>query len=216
MTHPFNFSNCGYEKKCSEILDTGKLLEDITGKKVVGFRAPCYDIDMDMLEILAENGYLYDSSVYPSYFKVLQLFVYVVLCRGKFRKMGSLMTSFAPNKPYMLRKNAMLEIPISMVPYMRFPFYSTVLFSTGMKFFNAQYHLVKRLKTLTYELHSIDLADDVEDRLRYYYPGIERHPCLRIGAKEKRRILIESISIFKKDFSINTMSEIARRYTVAI
>ncbi len=43
-------------------------LEDITGKKVFGFRAPFFSVvpkTIWALEILAENGIEYDSSIYP-------------------------------------------------------------------------------------------------------------------------------------------------------
>lgn len=220
MTHPFNFSDYTYEQKRKEILEAGRLLEDIIGKKVTGFRAPCYDIDEEMIDILEDAGYLYDSSVFPCYYKLLQQFIYVFLCRGKWRKMGSFLTSFMPNRPYRLGRKLhhhnngsrnMVEFPITMVPYIRFPFYSTILFSTGTPFFKLQYPLVKRLTTLTYELHSIDLADAEEDMLISYYPGIERHPCIRLNLNKKIQILSECFSVFKKDFGIETMESIAKR-----
>lgn len=51
-----------------EVRDSKKLLEDITSSPVVGFRAPAFSIMRDTqwaLEILAQEGYEYDSSVYP-------------------------------------------------------------------------------------------------------------------------------------------------------
>jgi len=45
-------------------------LEQITGQKVVGFRAPSWSVKREMLgwfyEVLAEEGFLYSSSVYPA------------------------------------------------------------------------------------------------------------------------------------------------------
>jgi len=47
------------------------ILEQITGKKVLGFRAPSWSIKQEQLEwfydILAEQGLIYSSSVYPAY-----------------------------------------------------------------------------------------------------------------------------------------------------
>lgn len=51
-----------------EIAESRKLLEDITGKAVLGYRAPAFSIGPETkwaLKILAEEGYKYDSSVYP-------------------------------------------------------------------------------------------------------------------------------------------------------
>lgn len=44
------------------------ILEDITGKEVLGYRAPSYSVTLESLwalEILSEEGFLYDSSIFP-------------------------------------------------------------------------------------------------------------------------------------------------------
>jgi polysaccharide deacetylase family protein (PEP-CTERM system associated) len=44
------------------------IIEDVSGTKIVGFRAPTFSItrrSMWALEILAEEGFLYDSSIFP-------------------------------------------------------------------------------------------------------------------------------------------------------
>ena len=51
-----------------DIRKSKQILEGITGKEVIGYRAPSYSITKRSLwafEILAEEGYLYDSSVFP-------------------------------------------------------------------------------------------------------------------------------------------------------
>jgi len=56
-----------------EVVRTKSLLEDISGLPVVGFRAPSYSItkrSLWALEVLAEAGYLYDSSIYPIWRRV--------------------------------------------------------------------------------------------------------------------------------------------------
>lgn len=45
-----------------------KILEDLTGDEVIGYRAPTYSITKETLwalNVLAEEGYKYDSSVFP-------------------------------------------------------------------------------------------------------------------------------------------------------
>ena len=52
----------------AEVTRTKSVLEDITGARVVGFRASNYSIvsgTLWALGILAETGHLYDSSIYP-------------------------------------------------------------------------------------------------------------------------------------------------------
>lgn len=51
-----------------DIRKTKQILEDIIGKAVIGYRAPSYSITKNTiwaLEILAEEGYKYDSSIFP-------------------------------------------------------------------------------------------------------------------------------------------------------
>lgn len=51
-----------------EVAESKKLLEDITGKAIMGYRAPAFSIMPQTkwaLEILAQEGFKYDSSIYP-------------------------------------------------------------------------------------------------------------------------------------------------------
>ena len=48
-----------------DVLRARKVLEDISGKPVVGYRAPSFSLDHGHLEILAECGFRYDSSFHP-------------------------------------------------------------------------------------------------------------------------------------------------------
>ena len=56
-----------------EVVRTKSLLEDISGLPVMGFRAPSYSItkkSLWALEVLAQAGHLYDSSIYPIWRRV--------------------------------------------------------------------------------------------------------------------------------------------------
>ncbi|MCE5340994.1 MAG: polysaccharide deacetylase family protein [Planctomycetaceae bacterium] len=51
-----------------EVGDAKKLLEDLSGRKVIGHRAPAFSINQDTkwaLEVLGELGFVYDSSILP-------------------------------------------------------------------------------------------------------------------------------------------------------
>jgi len=45
-----------------DLTDSKKLLEDITGAPISGYRAPSFAINDDILKIIEDAGYLYDSS----------------------------------------------------------------------------------------------------------------------------------------------------------
>src|SRR4030095_1262235 len=81
-------------------ISTGRLLESVSGQRVVGFRAPCLDVDEEVVEILERHGYWYESSVLPFYLKQVQQMAYGIITRGQFRSTGAWQNSFAPGNPY--------------------------------------------------------------------------------------------------------------------
>ena len=54
--------DCGYDELRRDLSDSRKMLEDILGAPVSGYRAPSFSIKNNILKIIEECGYLYDSS----------------------------------------------------------------------------------------------------------------------------------------------------------
>jgi polysaccharide deacetylase family protein (PEP-CTERM system associated) len=53
----------------NELIRARELVENLTGKKILGFRAPAFSINSQTswaLQIIAECGFKYDSSIFPS------------------------------------------------------------------------------------------------------------------------------------------------------
>jgi peptidoglycan-N-acetylglucosamine deacetylase len=64
-SHGFNHQMCARlpeEELRKDFTDSKRLLEDITGTEVAGFRAPNFSVGDRVLSILQEAGYRYDSS----------------------------------------------------------------------------------------------------------------------------------------------------------
>jgi polysaccharide deacetylase family protein (PEP-CTERM system associated) len=51
-----------YDDLKRDLSDSKKLLEDIVGDRVLGYRAPGFSINDEILKIIEDSGYLYDSS----------------------------------------------------------------------------------------------------------------------------------------------------------
>lgn len=70
-THGYSHQPCCRLSRQSFAEDVRKsvnLIQDVIGKKVLGYRAPDFSISLDSLwalEVLAENGIQYDSSIFP-------------------------------------------------------------------------------------------------------------------------------------------------------
>lgn len=61
-------SSQGRDQFKADVGDAKRLLEDLSGKQVLGYRAPSFSFTKENLwvyDVLAEEGYVYSSSVYP-------------------------------------------------------------------------------------------------------------------------------------------------------
>lgn len=56
---PLTLSAVDFEK---DIIKSKKEIEDIIGKEVFGYRAPCFSLDDKKLDLVKKNGYKFDSS----------------------------------------------------------------------------------------------------------------------------------------------------------
>lgn len=97
FTHRF-WNTLNTEERQKELNDFSSLYQDIFQRIPVGFRAPSHVIDQAALELLAEKGFLYDSSVVPHYppFKKYRGY------KGRF-----------PLSPYQVNGADILEIPVA-------------------------------------------------------------------------------------------------------
>jgi peptidoglycan/xylan/chitin deacetylase (PgdA/CDA1 family) len=99
----------------SLIEKTTTLIEETTGTRPLGFRAPCLRANIATLEVLNELGYFYDSSFLP------------MLLPGAY---GSLSFKLKPYYP-LPWTSGLLEIPVSTNPILPFPFSGSWLRNLG-------------------------------------------------------------------------------------
>ena len=218
FSHPFNFSKLPKHEKKEEIKLCGQLIKDITGKEPVGFRAPGWNIDSDTIEILNKMGYLYDSSLYPSYFSYISTLYMLLINRGKVhsKSISKFSYTFAPLTPYHPKKGEIwrtgnmriFEFPINVTPFLRIPFFGTFLFSTGKIFFDSSYKAIKSNKLLlNYELHAVELYDRDSDHVDQKIMDI-RHPAITRRFSDKLNYYEWFLSKFKKDYQLMPIKEL--------
>ena len=217
MTHPQAFSALGYREKEREIKDCTMLLEDITCQKVKGFRAPNYDIDERTIDILIKHGFLYDASVFPTVLAFPVKWVHFVLSgmkkshvMGKETLRLSPRLPYKPNIRYLYKKgnSNIIELPLTVTPFCRLPFYGTSVMAFGERYFDIAFGMVKKVPFINYTFHAFEMAnkdsDDIDGRLF-------RHPGVKKPFNEKYNLCKMVLAKISENFHIITAKEHVER-----
>ncbi len=188
------------EDKRMEIATSRDQMEDALGVRVRGFRAPGYRIDRESLELLAECGYEYDSSVFPTRAFSQRIGVPVDMLAG-------------PHRP--VAGSALVELPLpdhrpSPVPFN--PSYGLFL---GMPYFRwGLRRAARRGRPLVLLFHLIDLADPLPaDRL----PGWKMRLFTLSGmsGEAKRRSCQEMLDLTRQHFRLTTTASLLQELASA-
>ncbi len=202
-THPYDFTRLPRDAMAAEIDRAHAAIAEVAGRPPVGFRAPGYAINSQVLELLVERGYTYDSSVFPSppYYLAKALVMGAMRLAG--RRSASVLDDprapFAPRAPYRpapeapytptSRAEGLVEIPIAVTPLARLHVIGTslVLAPDWLRRRMTAASLKRPLFNL--ELHGIDLADAEQDGLPAAL--VARQPDLRRPLAHKWRVFEE-------------------------
>jgi len=87
------------ESFLADISTSRKILQDVSGQEILGYRAPSFSVTSETLwayEKLSEAGYLYSSSIFPIKHDIYGL-------------------PLAPRKPFVIEKTGVHEIPLTTV-----------------------------------------------------------------------------------------------------
>jgi len=170
------------EEKRREIFNSREKIEKTLGVKVCGFRAPAFDIDHESLELIAEAGYTYDSSVFPNM---------------KFAE--KLKVNHISQTPYPpLESSAFVELPLpdySPLPFPFHPCYSLVLgvwyFRLGLQGYR------KKGGPLVLLFHLTDFSEPLP---RHHVPGTKSrfYTLSFLSSKFKKRRCEEMLNIVKE------------------
>jgi Polysaccharide deacetylase len=180
FSHPLGLPTLPAARLAAEIDQAEDVLGEVAGARPVGFRAPGYAMDETVYRLLEERGYRYDSSLLPTFWGGV---IRAVQARGARSGRAASPTCFgrpahglAPLRPYRPSRRrlwrpgreseetgAVLEVPVTTMPFVRLPFHSTYVFSLGAGMFRLG-RLGCRLTgaPINYVFHAIDLIGDEE------------------------------------------------------
>lgn len=189
-THPYGLVRLDADARRAELHGADVALRTLTGTPVAGYRAPGYNQTPEVQAELAALGYTYDSSAFPCPPYVLAKSAIILAKRLRGRVSRSIVTrpleAFGPRTPYRVTtpNGALWQLPMSVLPLLRFPLIGTSLTMLGETGVRALAPLYTPLDYLNIELHAVDLLGLVEDGLP---ADLAVQPDLRVPVATKRR-----------------------------
>ena len=210
------------DKIKNEVTATHDQIYRVTGQKPLGFRGPGFSWSPSLLEVLSENGYIYDTSSLPTYLGPVARMYYfwtANLTREKKdqrkRLFGNFRDGLKPVKPYLWHLSAgkhLLEIPVTTIPIIKSPFHLSYLlylsrFSNLLMVFYLNLAIsFCKLSDITpcYLLHPLDLIGGDKFKELSFFPGMD------LGFERKTNIFTKVINQLRKHFHLVNMSTLAK------
>jgi peptidoglycan/xylan/chitin deacetylase (PgdA/CDA1 family) len=203
-----------------QVEEAAHAIEQAVGERPVGFRAPGYTITDEVLDVLAELGVEYDSSVFPCppYWAAKAVALGAIALRG--RRSHSILDTpavlLAPTRPYRVGKpywkrgDGLLEIPVQVTRGPRLPFFGTSLTLGGPDMARRLARMCAGEPLINLELHGIDVLDAADglEALRPYQRDV------RVPLERKLDALRAAIDeLCECGYSFVTLREGASRFS---
>ena len=178
--------------KRREIVDSRRRIADVLGVEPQGFRAPAFHIDRECLEMLAEAGYVYDSSLFPT---------------ARFaRQIGVDRVPDTPHQP--LDGYGLLELSLPSAAPLPFPFHPCYSLILGMTYYRlALRRFRSRRVPMIFLFHLTDFAEPMPGT--HLRSRKERFYTLsHLPANEKLRRCQQMLDDMRKSFRVVTTAEL--------
>ena len=214
-THPYALARAPEDEVDRELSRAEDALRGVSGSRPVGFRAPGYALSATMLGTLARRGYRYDASVFPAapYYLAKAAVLGAMALAG--RRSAAVLDRpgvlLAPRRPYRPALEApyqrgdapLLELPMSVTPLLRLPFFGTLVTTAPWTLVRRAYRAVAADAFLSLELHAVDLLD-AEDGIPAELVRVQRDLAVPVDRKERR--LADVLAWISRDFTFTTLA----------
>ncbi len=219
LSHPLGLRHLPPERQWCELNDSRKLLQDLTGQPVHGFRGPGYAIDVPLAEMLLRAGYRYDSSVMPG-----RLFHwYKATAHGIDRVLGVEPTVYpqgirrSRGGMFTLTRNdrgdRLVELPISVTPRLGVPFVSFII-RRPSRFAHMHKAITAHEPVVLYQFHDFEFMD--HDSPAEFVPTLatardQRHPLPR-----RMLFFAHVVAALKAGATLATAGAVAQRWETEV
>lgn len=192
LTHPYDLVRQHDRAVRTELEQSRAIIGEMRGAPCTGFRAPGYTMTPRVLRMIREAGYRYDSSLFPCppyYLAKLAVFGSMLL-RGRRSEsiVGPPSVMWEDRLPSV--RDGLCEVPITVLPGLRFPIIGTSLLMLGERGYGLVRKALLGLPFVNLELHGIDLCDLAADGID---PVLLKQPDLRVP-------LVKKLSLFERVF----------------
>ena len=219
-SHHYDLRARGPEAISADIERAEQAIDRAVGARPVGFRTPGYNLSPEIARALVARGYLYDSSIFPCppYYGAKGLIMARMRLSGAPSRSQMTLphTLLAPTAPYLAdpdrpwrraRSGGLWEIPMSLVPGLRFPLIGTSLHLIGARGFRALMPLLRRAHPSLFnlELHGIDLLDEADAGTPEWLRT--RQPDLKVPVDAKRRLYTRVFESLGRAYTHKTLRD---------
>ncbi|NVJ02586.1 polysaccharide deacetylase family protein [Myxococcus sp. AM009] len=195
-----------------------------TGVRPEGFRAPGYTLNADLYAATAALGYRYGSSAFPAvpYYlaKAVVMGGLAMLGRPSRSVLDTPRVLLAPRapyrpdpaRPYRRGSGAVLELPMTVTPALRFPFIGTFVTTLPSASLRGLWRACRRDTFFNFELHGVDVldaSDGVPPEL------VRQQRDLRVSATRKMARLREVFGWLKSEREVLTLRDVAGRLSAS-
>lgn len=208
LTHPYDLVRQHDKAISHELAESHKILSAVRGSPVAGFRAPGYTMTPHVLRLLASHGYSYDSSIFPCppyYLAKLAVLAKMALTGKRSHSIvGPPSVMWDDRLPS--RKEGIIELPVTVLPGIRFPVIGTSLLMLKSLGFRAIRPLLRQTPFINLELHGIDLCDLEADQID---KALLKQPDLRVPLADKLTLFRQVFSELRDDWGVDTLENLA-------
>ena len=206
----------------AELSQAEEHIQQVAGKKPLGFRGPGYSCSEAILRILARRGYVYDASTLPTFLGPLARTYYFLKSpmsaeeKQKRRKLfGTFKDGLRPLRPYMWHLNdhgsddRILEIPVTTMPIFKLPvhasyilYLSTLSPGLAMTYFRVAMLLCRLTgvqPSLLLHPHDFLSSEDVSE-LSFF-------PAMNLSNAKKLGLLDQILRLLSERFTVLPMHE---------
>ncbi len=219
-SHPQSLSNMSSEDIRLEVKQAHDIISETIGHPPKGFIAPAWSTSPQLIQILIELGYKYDTSSIPSW---VQLAVLAKLkMKSKFHNIPLFRKDFmsffkgctqpylaTPENPWQPNLHGLAVLPLPTSQF-RIPIWHTMSFLMLQPVFDYFFrHSIEQSKVFYYLMHPLDLLDPKVDLpgLSKDISAIER---INIPIEKKEALLRHSLDILSREGEFVTMDELSR------